>query len=574
MILQLISETFSAIQEHQYYAFIAVCLTIILYKFFIYPFFISPLRNIPGPYLYRVSYIPWLNAQRKFRWIKTAHGLHQKYGNVVVVSPSAVSCNGDPKYVHDIYVKNMPKGSYYQNFKFHGEVNMFAELNNEKHLAYKKMIQGLYLKTSVFNPKNATRNNLIENVRELVNQVYLTSVSGKRPDYLNAELRLNKHGKGYVRGSGNWFRPEKKKSGIGIEVHSLFASLAMDVVSAFEIGVQNATNLLQNPEERRVLIYYRMVSSMGFWTTRMPRFWSWVAGKEIPAAAAELDEWHLSLYKRAEENVVLKEGQNPSTLETFKKNGLFGPRAYSNVSDNLIAGHDTTSVMLTYMCFELSRPVNRDFQARLREELRDTFGNPGDLNTSIDDLETVDKLPYLEALVQENLRVHAPTSGPEPRVTDSSYQICVNGKTVIIPVGTEMSCQPYLMHRVKHIFTDPEKWLPERWLQKRNESREQYNSRLKEMQRYMIPFGKGIRMCIGVNIALIEIKLALANLYWRYELGLCSDWCEITPAEKSGIVQMGNEYAVLESDESMMTKVDAYITRPYYDECWLEWSKV
>ncbi|GEQ71446.1 hypothetical protein JCM33374_g5130 [Metschnikowia sp. JCM 33374] len=476
---------------------------------------------------------------RQFRWSRKVHQLHEKHGEVVILSPDAVSCNGDPKYVHDIYVKNMPKSKYYENFRFHGEVNMFAELDNAQHLRYKKMIQGLYSKTAVFNPKNTTRNNIVENVRELVNQVYLTSVSGEKPDLLNAESKLNPHGKGHQVGSGSWFHPSQKKTGLGIDVHSLFASLAMDVVSAFELGPHNGTRLLQNPHHRSILVPHRMVSAMVAWTTQMPRFWSWAAG---PAVRSSHRRWSAG--------------------------------SWVSMSDNLIAGHDTTSIQLTYLCYELSRPVHHDIQQRLRTEIRAEFGNPRSLAECIDDFERVDKLPYLEALFQENLRVHASTPGAEPRVTSAAYDVVINGKTVTLPPGTGISCQPYSMHRDEKVFAQPETWDPERWLQNKEESLDEYNRRIKEMQHYMMPFGKGIRMCIGLNIAVIEIKLAMVNLYWRYQSELCSDWCDITPAEKSGVIHTGTEFARGSSDESMMSKVDSYIMRPYHDECWLEWSEV
>ena len=89
-----------------------------------------------------------------------------------------------------------------------------------------------------------------------------------------------------------------------------------------------------------------------------------------------------------------------TTLETLKKNGLEGEYAYSFLTDNLFAGHETTAVQLTYLCYELSRPANYKMQQKLREELHKAFPD-GEI-----DLETVDNLPYLNALLTENGRVH------------------------------------------------------------------------------------------------------------------------------------------------------------------------
>lgn len=575
MLADLVVATLQFAKANQSLALLVLTFLLIVYKLVLYPFFISPLRHIPGPYLHRISHIPSYEAQRKHQWVEIVHNLHAKYGNVVILSPTSVACNGDPKYINDIYVKNMPKHKFYENFRNHGfKDNIFASLENDRHLKYKRLVQNLYSKSSVFNPKNSTRQNVVEKVGDLVQLVYKSSVTGEEPDYRNARLALNEYGKGHQLGSGDWFNKKNKKSFLGIDVYSLFGSLAMDVVSAFELGIENGTDLLKNPEKRDILVPHRMQAGMVFWTTLMPRFWDWAAGPAIREASRQIEEWQLNLYAKAEENVPKpKVGENLSTLETFKKNGFRGKYAYSFLSDNIFAGHETTAIQLTYMCYELSRPVNKARQALLRKELQDAFGVAKLVDHIIDDLEAVDKLPYLEALIQENSRVHTSIPGSEPRVTDKPYVVNVGGKKVELPVGTQISCQPYSMHRVEFVFEDADLWIPERWLRKESESESEYKDRMTNMQRYMMPFGKGIRMCLGMNLAVIEMKLALANLYWKFSSDICRDWCDVIDADgKVGNkIQIGSQYMTSNSDESMMTMVDAYTTRPYFDECWLEW---
>lgn len=566
------------IADNQTFVLVVLAISLAIYKLVLYPFFLSPLRHIPGPYLHRISHIPSLDAQRRHKWIEIIHNLHAKYGNVVILSPTAVSCNGDPKFINDIYVKNMPKHKFYENFRNHGfKDNIFASLENDRHVKYKRLVQNLYSKTAVFNPKNSSRQNVIEKVGHLIQTVYNSSVTGKEPDLRNARLALNEHGKGHALGSGKWFNQNNKKSHLGIDVYSLFGALAMDVVSAFELGMENGTHLLLSAEKRDILVPHRMQAGMVFWTTLMPRFWDWAAGEAIREASKQIEEWQLNLYAKAEENVPkLRDGENMTTLETFKKNGYKGKYAYTFLSDNIFAGHETTAIQLTYMCYELSRPANRFRQARLRQELVEAFGVSKLVNDIISDLEVVDKLPYLEALMQENSRVHTSIPGSEPRVTDKPYVVKVGDKDAVLvelPVGTQISCQPYSMHRVESVFEKADLWIPERWLQKENESEFEYKARITNMQRYMMPFGKGIRMCLGMNIAVIEMKLALANLYWKFTSDICRDWCDVveTDVEVGNKIEIGSHYMKSSTDESMMTMVDAYTTRPYFDECWLEW---
>lgn len=562
---------------------ISVIAALALFKFFVYPFYLSPLRHIPGPYWHRVSHLPALEGQRKHRWINKIHDLHAKYGNVVVLSPTAVSCNEDLKYLNDIYVKNMPKAQFYGNFTNHGPFpNMFASLDNKNHLKFRRMTQHLYSKTAILSSKNTTRNNMVEKVTQLILQVYRSSATGSEPDMINARLAHNIHGKGYAEGGADWFNPKGKSSGLGIDVHSLFGAFAMDMISGFELGVKNGTQMLVKPEDRYYLIPFRMIVDMTFWTTLMPRFWNWAASLAVLKAAALIESWELQLYQLAEENVPEpKPEQNLSTLETLKKNGLKGKYAYSSLTDNIFAGHETTAIQLTYLTYELSRPANKHRQAKLRAEIRARFGESKSHSDIITDLEAVDSLPYLEALTHENMRVHASIPGSEPRVTSSAYDLVVGGKNVTLPVGTEMSMQPYSMHRVASVFPDPDLYIPERWLQGPNESDADYDARTTHMHRYMMGFGKGVRMCLGLNLARAEIKLAVANLYWRFASDICRDWCSVNEkietavglaGQTSGVpVGLHSQVAASDSDEAKMVMVDAYTTRPFHDECWLEW---
>lgn len=552
---------------------ITTCLICFLvHKLVIYPFYLSPLRNIPGPYVHRITRIVALNNQRKARWISTVHELHKKYGSVIILSPTEISVNGDSKYISDIYVKNFPKTSFYAQFKNHGEDNMFATMDNDLHLSYKKMIMGLYSKSAIFNPNNTTRSVLIEKITHLVSRVYKSSVYGNEPDLINARSEKNPHGKGH-NSSKPWFNLSGKSENLGIDVYSLFGSLALDAVSAFEVGNENGTDLLLHPEKSHILVSHRLVAGMGFWTTLMPRLWNWAATPAILKASAELEKWQLGIYRNAENNIPQsRPGENLTTLESFKKQGFRGAHAYSFLSDNIFAGHETTAIQLTYLFYELSRPINIHLRDMLHNELVENFGAPQSSDDILDNFEIIDKLPVLEALMQENSRVHSSIPGAEPRVANCNYPIKLdNGNEIVLPKGTAISCQPYSMHRVESVFAHPDEFIPQRWLRQDNESDLDYNKRMKLQQKYMMPFGKGIRMCLGMNLALIEMKLAIANLYWHFYTEICPDWCEIV--EKGGPIAINNKAGNNNTDMEKMVMYDTYTIRPYNDECWLEFYK-
>lgn len=570
--------------QHSVETLVTLLVTYGLYFFVLYPFVFSPLKDIPGPYIHRLSRIPALHHQRVGLWIRRVKALHEQYGDVVILSPTEISLNGDAKYINDVYIKNFPKSPFYENFRNHGfKDNIFSSLENDRHLGYKKIVMSLYSKSAVFSSKNSTRQNIVNKVRLLVDNIYQSSVTGNRPDYINAKGDDNIHSKGFnLQDGGKWFNPSGKTKNLGIDVYPLFASLAMDVVSAFELGVENGSDLLNHPEKRGIVATHALQALMAFWTTLMPRFWDWAASSRIRNASVAIEEWQLAMYGCAEANVPsFAKGQNLTTLEQLKKNGLTGKNAYSFLSDNIFAGHETTAIQLAFLTFELLRPCNFGVQRKLIAELEKTFGKPKGPEDYIDDLETVDSLPYLDLVIVENSRVHTSIPGAEPRIVDRPYFVNVNDndskttKQVVVPVGTTISCLPYAMHRVESVFANPDYWMPDRWMPYDHETKSDYDSRITMQQKYMMPFGKGIRMCLGMNVAQIEMKMAIANIYWHCNSKLCEDWCEITSEdnskEASTPVPICSEHNHNKTDIERMAMCDQYTTRPFNDECWLEW---
>lgn len=569
MLAHAVISLISVAAAHSRALLVVSTLVFVVWKLYVFPFYVSPLKDVPGPYWHRVSTLPAVLAQYLNCWVRTIHRLHEIHGDVVVLGPNEVSCNGDLRYINDIYVKNMPKLAFYTHFQNHGHVNVFSTLENGPHLKYKKMMLGLYSKSSILSSP-ATRDLLVLKASQLVNRVHLSSVTALDPDWLNARLELNHNGKGHAEGSNDWLG--QKSASLGIDVYLLFGALAMDVISAFELGVKNGTDLLNDTYKRQILVDFRTKELETLGSMLLPKLHWLLAGSRILLALKTVEHWLLSTLQGAEYD---PEVSRPTTLSTLKKNGLQGKKAYSFLSDNLIAGHETSAIALTYICYELSRPVNKSRQERLQNELREVFGHPENRQV-LDAIEQIDQLPYLEALLKENFRVHTSGAGSMPRLTPSTYEVHTSNGPVVLPKGTTISCQAYSYHRQPDIFPHPDKWIPERWLPQPGEPEQAFKLRKTHMSKHLLHFGKGIRMCLGKDLALLDIKLALANLYWRYTSLVCSDWCKVT--QYDGDVKVGNEVKLgaakpaSNSDEEMMGMVDGLLAKPRCDECWLEWS--
>ena len=138
-----------------------------------------------------------------------------------------------------------------------------------------------------------------------------------------------------------------------------------------------------------------------------------------------------------------------------------------------------------FLVWALSRPQNLHIQERLIEEVRSI---PQDLvEDGVPNLDVIDKLPYLDAVIRETLRLYAPLPASEPRSTNSPCSI--DGYT--IPAGTVVNMSPYSLHRNAEVFPEPLKFDPERWLGQ--------TEQVALMNRWFWAFSSGGRMCIGLQ---------------------------------------------------------------------------
>jgi cytochrome P450 len=161
----------------------------------------------------------------------------------------------------------------------------------------------------------------------------------------------------------------------------------------------------------------------------------------------------------------------------------------------LLAGHETTALTIIYALYLLSH--DDAAQARLRAELEQ-------LGAAAPTANDLARLPYLDAVVRESLRLFPPVWALSREVT-KSFQL--GGYT--IPAGVEVSCSPYSLQRDPRFFREPDRFLPERWLD---------TARAAPPRFAYVPFGAGPRTCIGNHFAKLEASLVLAALLQQVKL--------------------------------------------------------
>ena len=160
----------------------------------------------------------------------------------------------------------------------------------------------------------------------------------------------------------------------------------------------------------------------------------------------------------------------------------------------LIAGHETTATALTWALYWIhGLPAVRQ---RLLDEL-ESLDNDFDPNA-------VFRLPYLNAVCSETLRIHPVALLTFGRVTRTEVELA----GIRLEPGTTVTGCIYLAHRRKEAFPEPEKFNPDRFLDRHYSPYE------------FLPFGGGVRRCIGMAFAQFEMKLVLSAILTRFDLAL------------------------------------------------------
>ena len=175
----------------------------------------------------------------------------------------------------------------------------------------------------------------------------------------------------------------------------------------------------------------------------------------------------------------------------------------------MVAGHENTATALSWLVYWLGRDLA--MLKRVREELASLGDAPDPMALA--------KLPYLDALCHETLRYYPPVMLTMRRIVKDPVEI---GGHSLEP-GTKIWGSVYLAHRRAEVYSDPDAFRPDRFMDK------------KFSQTEFIPFGGGHRRCIGMAFALFEMKLILAGLLSACDLELLDDK-PLLPKRRTGLL--------------------------------------
>lgn len=168
----------------------------------------------------------------------------------------------------------------------------------------------------------------------------------------------------------------------------------------------------------------------------------------------------------------------------------------------IAAGHETTTNALSWT-FHLLSQAPGDYE-RLTLEVRKTLG---DRAPAVEDLP---RMPYLDSVITEALRIYPP-AWTVNRFAREEFEI--GGYR--FPAGTRAIIPQWVIHHLPEVWGDPETFRPERWTPELRQSlpRGAY-----------FPFGAGPRICIGMPLAEMEMRLVLATILQRFTPHVTPGW--------------------------------------------------
>ncbi|OJI96369.1 hypothetical protein ASPVEDRAFT_78143 [Aspergillus versicolor CBS 583.65] len=441
----------------------------------VYRLFFHPLAKIPGPTLASATFLysTWYNLVGA-RFYLHIERLHEKYGPIIRITPNEIHLS-DPENCEKIYFV----GSRYAK-----DPIFYDAFGTKKSVFITSTPEAHRIKRAALNPF-FSRKKVLD----------LEGIVHEKAQKLVARMK------------------KAFESSDGIDLHHGFRAISIDVITDY--AFDNSYNFLD--EEDFGVGFFNSIRAIG------PALWFFQQFPAIQDLALHIPYWlakrlsgplaSMMLQQEDARRQILRvkyaveRGEKASRTTIFHQ--LLQPdaaEAYPTVDDladeatNVLgAAADSTGNALTIAAYNVVR--NPTIYARVSAELQNVFPDP----CSSMDFPTLEKLPYLTAVIKEALRLSFGVPGRVPRVVPYSGAE-FNGHKV--PLGTVVSMSAWMMHHNTNLFPNAEVFDPERWLDP---------TQAKMLERYLFAFGKGSRQCIGMPLAYCELYVTLGRVFRQFD---------------------------------------------------------
>ncbi|KAB8337257.1 hypothetical protein FH972_021559 [Carpinus fangiana] len=462
----------------------------------IYAHFFHPLAKIPGPFWASFSSLWYFDIVLKETSDAHQMPLHEKYGPIVRIAPNDLSVS-DPEAIGVIYNAKKPfaKSGFYDSFVSHINPNrrdLFTERNDKNAADLRRTYAHLYTQSAVLNYE-------------------------PRIDYI-VELCSNVIAK-------------VAESGETIDMTRTFRQYSFDVLGEIFYGKKGGFNNLHDDKDyNNWMAMIRTTASINASTNWLPKFMrlpflmSGLVRSDVRTAV----KGHFQVIADAKSAVRqrqddIKAGRDVPTHDMLTKLLAIMDDKSNKLDFSILdvdthvwgiiwAGAETTATTLTSIFYHLLK--HSDCLEKLLREIDDAFAT-GNLTEPIHYMQAV-KLPYLNACVKEAMRIHPGLGMTLPR------SVPEGGTTIagrFIPAGTIVGVNAIVVQRDKSVFgQDADDFVPERWIQCGEKA-------AARMERTMMVFGTGQRICLGKQISYTEMFKLLPTILRKYDFELLSpEW--------------------------------------------------
>ncbi|CAH0023585.1 unnamed protein product, partial [Clonostachys rhizophaga] len=430
---------------------------------------ISPLRSIPGPWYSRFTCIVLIGYILAGRRIHYVDSLHREYGTVVRLSPDEVAISDLETFsqIHKIGF-GFIKSAWYDKLRFGREPGIFFTRSPHEHGVRRRLF-----------------------VRAFSNGSLLTHWE---PDIRQkAELAVIKIKEDAQAGS--------------TDILKWWTLMATDVIAHLSFG--ESFRMLELGKFSKQTPYIDAIqAALLCGVVRNELSWFYPILRHLPfKSIRNIMNAHNIVFGHGALAVRNMRSANDglSTANLFsqmlgqadgqEKTEITDIAVRTEAGNLIVAGSDTTAVTLTYLIWAVLKQPQ--LQAALELEV-------GDLSPDLTS-EELKNAPLLNSVIEETLRLYGAAPGALPRVVpERGLSAC----GYFIPSGIVVSTQAYTLHRVSTIFQNAQRFDGYRFIDK---------SQMTAVQKTaMSPFGAGSRICIGLHLAWVELRLGAALFFREY----------------------------------------------------------
>lgn len=457
----------------------------------LYHAFFHPLAKFPGPKSWAVSRLPWARHIIKGDIWKILGQLHEQYGPVVRIGPDEITTIS-PTAWKDIYTSRplLPKDPYSQTPPLNGADSLFTAVGENHKRMRATLVNG-------FSDK-ALRS------QEPIIETYASQLI----------MRLR--------------REAKKDADSVVDIGKFYGYATFDIITDLSFG--DSFHGLEGENEHSWITGFFLHAKFGTVRNCLSRFppLDRVFGSLFLRVTRKSREqnWRLCTAKidrRLSQSDIIDVRSDLMTPVIGKiseggRKGITHKELTTNALAVVIANCQLTTVAVsaaTYLL--LTKPLALKW---LVEEVRERFRKEDDIT-----IQSTNGLPFLEAVINETLRMHHPTPISLPRVTPVEGQV-VNG--ILVPGNTVIGVNLQNIQNSPELWVEPRVFHPERFLPPsdlRSDARFD-----QDVRSAFMPFSTGPRNCLGGKLFFAQARVLLAKVVWNFDLQMAdtseSNWLD------------------------------------------------